>query len=478
MSQPVDPRVLEPVKALWMTGGAAKSAAPDAWSAQLDSVAASEAELRLLALVGQASQIALVPKCQRELTFRNGLPKLQLPVLEEQFRPAFRRILGADKKKDRLHRLITFLASRGWVAHPLDWLPNSTESGEGLPEVYAPWIDWVSRARWSETDADMVPDEENWHDFYPAERIKALRVLRRQNAAEVPRLFLAKFPEENAEIRFRHLPVLADELGDHDVELLESLGNDRSERVRNLAHSYLARLGKVEADPGAIEGLNDFFKKVKGRLKKTSRIDPIPAKNKSAWTRLAKLCQSVPLASLAEAFEMTPEEVIDGWKFKVDDRANCALSAMLAFSASDSQFDRYLTHLIAERWFDADGVAPLLDRFTDDHRLQLLEGALQNSDLEFGDLTSWIGGCVGKFPAKTIKKSKAWKRLLEVAGINENENRIQTNNLDPWLFTVGLLVDRESAPELIDILNQRGIDQFDPRLQLLQFNASLPTSSS
>ncbi|OWK22514.1 hypothetical protein AJ88_10645 [Mesorhizobium amorphae CCBAU 01583] len=37
-------------------------------------------------------------------------------------------------------RVVTLVASRGFVLHPMDWMP--AVSDQNSPDVYAPWIDW------------------------------------------------------------------------------------------------------------------------------------------------------------------------------------------------------------------------------------------------------------------------------------------------------------------------------------------------
>ena len=83
-------RPLAGVKGRWMTGLAGADAAPPAWRALIGT--GPEAELRLLALTGQAMQVGFRPVPAQALTPAQPLPTLALPTMPDEARMRFRRI--------------------------------------------------------------------------------------------------------------------------------------------------------------------------------------------------------------------------------------------------------------------------------------------------------------------------------------------------------------------------------------------------
>jgi len=93
----------------------------------------------------------------------------------------------------------TLVASRGYVLHPMDWMPSASD--QNSPDVYAPWIDWQA----SVEGLKIAPQEQltvqNWDDFYPAARRIALGEMRRRDPAAARSLIETKAPGEPAEVR-------------------------------------------------------------------------------------------------------------------------------------------------------------------------------------------------------------------------------------------------------------------------------------
>ena len=257
----------------WTMGSAAAPAAT-VWSAELGAEPA-EAELRLLALSGQFLGIAVTAEPPPELRVLPDIPALALPTMPEPLRPLVRRILAAFKETQRKTEVLDFLAARGWTSHPAEWMPTAND--EDAPDVYAPWRDWAGIAASSNVVRRQAGDRltaDNWEDFWPAARKVALTELRRHDPEAARTVLEAKLASENADVRLPLLSLLATGLSEADIPFLEGLAaNDRAPKVKALAASLLARLGRGSAVGGDIAELAGFFSvKMKGLLRRSRVI--------------------------------------------------------------------------------------------------------------------------------------------------------------------------------------------------------------
>ena len=132
------------MRSAWMAGGSALDHCPDAWRQPV----AGHAEAALVALAGHASSVLFRHTPASPIEPRPLLPALALPILPDELRPLFRRILAAKGGPSIEQHLIALIACRGFAVHPSDWLPSPQD--DGAPDIYAPWIDWAraeSRAK-------------------------------------------------------------------------------------------------------------------------------------------------------------------------------------------------------------------------------------------------------------------------------------------------------------------------------------------
>lgn len=468
MSAVIDSLQLEPLRARWMTGGTARAAAPEAWSRAVEGVDEREADLRLLAFTGQALQIALLPAPDERLSHLPALPTLAFPTLEPALRPAFRRLIAAEKTGASVTLVVGLLASRGRVPHPFDWMPSA--HAEGLPEVYAPWIDWAAGDVSAEAESELT--EESWEDFTPARRVAAWRLLRRRDRAAAIALLASRLPGEEAGVRLSHLAALESDLDEDDLPLLEGFAQDRSQKVRALVESCRARLETGEPDPGALAALADFFR-MAGFLGKR-RLEPIPVSTRAKVARRTELLDSLPLSAWAEGFGLTPEGAVQAWRCEVDPGADAAVSRMIARTAPASLVTVFLRRLIEGKHFAPGTIEPMLVRLDGEQRTELIRAALEKSDLMLTTLADWAQLELGRQSADLIRRSAGWKAIEQA--VREEKKAADARDeigLRPWLFAAGLLAGHEAAAALLGRLRDLGLDPFDPRLAALQFNASL-----
>jgi hypothetical protein len=126
------------LRAAWMAGSAARKHSPPEWLPTIGD--GPPAELALAALAGQALHAVFRPAPGGPLVPRETLPVLSLPPVPDALRPRVRRLIAEHPWM--LKHLLIFLAARGVTMHPADWLP--AKRSDGLPALYAPWIDWVN----------------------------------------------------------------------------------------------------------------------------------------------------------------------------------------------------------------------------------------------------------------------------------------------------------------------------------------------
>ncbi len=458
---------IEAIKGRWMMGAAALDAAPAAWRAALDGDPA--AEVALLALVGQAMQVTLAPQPDGALKPVPTLPRLALPPLSDRLRPDFRRLLGAGKlPADRIPRLLQLMAERGVTVHPADLMPTRFED---LPEVYAPWADWDGSAVAASHREQLTL--ETWDDWWPFERLPALRALRQSEPAAARDLIAAKAREVAADQRLRLVAVLETGLSADDVPVLEPLKTDRSGKVRTLAAALLARLGMTsDRDEEAAE-LADFFTLKQGRLL-GARLSARTLKTDAQRARRADLMQQVSLAGLATALGTEPEALVGLFKH----RLSRDFLAMVAQTGSDAAVEA-AWHRALDAGLSATDAAALAPRLDADARRAGLPGFLSQPAASVLSWLAWGDGLWGTLPASVLLPAKAVGDLVERAG---EQSRTPTNRTDPvladGLFALGLLADAPAAGRLLERFIAAGLSAADPQLGVLAFNAALPPENT
>ena len=148
----------------------------------------------------------------------------------------------------------------------------------------------------------------------------------------------AKLAGENADVRLPLLALMATGLSEADTAFLEGLAaNDRAPKVKALAASLLARLGKGAAVGDDIAELAGFFSvKMKGLLRRSRVIQFENVKTPAQVHRRAALLEGADIASLARALTLTPQELVDAWSWDVDRQADALLAGLVARTGTDS----------------------------------------------------------------------------------------------------------------------------------------------
>ena len=449
----------------WTMGSAAAPAAT-VWSAELGAEPA-EAELRLLALSGQFLGIAVTAEPPPELRVLPDIPALALPTVPEALRPLVRRILAAFKETQRKTEVLDFLAARGWTSHPAEWMPTAND--EDAPDVYAPWRDWAGIAASNNVVRRQAGDRltaDNWEDFWPAARKVALTELRRHDPEAARTVLEAKLASENADVRLPLLSLLATGLSEADIPFLEGLAaNDRAPKVKALAASLLARLGRGSAVGGDIAELAGFFSvKMKGLLRRSRVIQFENVKTSAQVHRRTVLLESADIASLARALTLTPQELVDAWSWDVDRQADAALTDLVARTGTDALVAQ--TAEAASQYNASIFLTALTPRLAPGQRSELAEKALRTQKFSF-DVAKMIAG--GTARLENPLTAPAGAMLLAAL---RRDNAKPSDELTE-LFALGLIASRTAARQALERLNDAGLLQGDPRLDMLRLNAAL-----
>lgn len=468
MAEPLS-HILGNARSRWMIGG--DGPAPDHPLAAGQS--AGEADLRLLAVAGQHQRLCRPPQ-PPVLTLRPDLPAAPLPSLPEALRPLARRMLGGKVEEAPLP-LARFVAHRGHVLHPADWMPPPEAE---LPVAYRPWQLWRAGRT-----SDPPLTAGTWLDHRKSDRLSRFAALRRADPAAARALLAAQAAAASAEERQFLVEALGDGLGPEDIALLEGLASDRSERVRRAARQMLARLGQGGDDPRAHEAVQMFEVAAEGliRRRKVLRLSP---KAKEAQLRsLAQTLPEISLAGLAASLDLTPMQFVELWTpEKVPPHIHEALALMIARSAGDAE---------AALWWRRHLELPDTARFALHHLYSRLPEADRQGALMWLIAQNGLDACaeilaragVGAPPpvsAALAAQRRDLADLIERARDATPEKaqaaRAEARRLTVILGALGLLLTAGDAALVLETLTAAGLHPADPQLDRLTLNAALKGS--
>jgi hypothetical protein len=445
---------LESARPRWLDGG----------DAPLAGVLAAghtglEAQLRLLAEVGQSRQICLRPEPPAGLTPVAPLPPAPLPYLAEALRPLFRRVLKAQGDRATSEALLTLLEARGVMAHPFDWLPP--RDIQGYPLVYAALSDWAAGLVASDATAELT--DESWDDFAPAARLAALTRLRGADPAAARTLLQARLAGVLAEDRQRLVAALAVGLSDADTPLLEGLVGDRSTKVQETARGLLARLGVAVGDEDAAE-LAAFYEVKKALLTRRVSVQSKAKLNSAQLRRRQELLARLPVGALAAALGLDEAGLAAAWV--IDDDGSLGLLDAFVRSGSDAglralwdrldtkQTEGWLARIagrLSPSEIEAEAVGLLKrGRVQDPVALAALVGP---------GMSDALGrALIDSHPVAEILTPKAQGADVRLAGL---------------LRGLGLVLPAPTARMLTDRLTRQHLSPHDPVLDALTLNAAL-----
>ena len=456
---------LGPVLTRWTMGASALSSAPGDWRGALGNDPV-EGELRLLALSGQFLGVTVVTEPEGALRALPDLPDLALPCIPAALRPLAQRAMAAAQGQMR-SLFPHFLAARGWVMHPADWMPSAND--DDAPEVYAPWRDWAVATTSGEVRARPVDalDANNWDDHWPAERRTALAELRARDPAGARALLEAKLAGESADARLRLVEVMAGSLSEADVPFLETVSaSDRAPKVKALAASLLARLGHGGGGEDVAELAGFFTVQTKGLLRRTRVVQFLNQKTPAQAQRRLALFEAVDLGAFAAALGFDDEALFDAWPWRTDHRADRALLTMMARSGPDALIARAVDSAARRDGIGAAGATILAPRLAPGARARAAVQLLQSGQAHFGMALEISRGAARIDDPLATPVGLQWLAALAKPDAKSSEGADQ-------LFALGLLASRTGARRALDRLTAAGLLQADPRLDMIRLNAAL-----
>jgi hypothetical protein len=461
---------LERIRGAWLAGRPALGHCPASWR---DAAAGPDGEVALVALAAHAAAVLFRPVPPSQLAPRPLLPRLALPTLPEGARARLRRIMATRKGGSSVHRqVIDLAAARGFAVHPADWMPAPDDAW--LPELYAPWLDWVRNESRSKPDADITLET---YDEWPwSERRAALTALRARDPAAARAIIVAKAAAEPVDRRIKLVEILGGGLSLDDAEFLESLASDHSQRVRRLAASCLARLARgSEAEALAAE-LAEMLEVRKSGALRHQLVFP-ELKPASRQDRRRVLLEVVAFAGLARALGVSEEQALETMP---DARPNdlAALVDMIASTGSDDAQRMLLGHFLDDSEVALELARPLGAHLGSAERHALLPHILQRDGDGFETSVALVGRDLGAASLTALLAAPGFTEIIRMAtaaarGTEEAQAPDAAKQLDAMLTHVALLADAPAAAELIKRLTTLGFSPADPKLDLLRFNAAL-----
>lgn len=455
---------LDPVMTRWTMGGQAAGLAPAPWKDAVDCADSSESELRLLALTGQYLGLCVSPTPASALAAVLDIPQLTLPLLPHAYRSLARRCLKVLKESNGQRDLLYLLAARGYAIHPADWMPSRND--DAVPDVYAPWRDWAAQQAETSAQTQNSHDElteENWSDWWPAARRLALSQIRSRDPARATALLAAKAAGEGAEVRLRLVECLLSGLSDADIPYLESLSSDRAPKIKALAASLLARLGRgAGTSEDALELASFFQVQTRGLLRRTRVLAIRPTKTPAQRSRRNGLFEQVDFESFARALGVSAMDLVTLWQFGNDARTDQSFALSAEQSASAQIIDALFARLMAEPSINMPVILTLRPRLSDAQRSAFTHRLLTANGASFGNALSIIGAGANLDGLIDTQSGKA----LTSAALGESQTAHEIRAL-------ALIASQAAAGAAQDRLISAGLTASDPRLDLLRLNAAL-----
>lgn len=462
----------------WASGPAA-AAAPDRWAEAL-APGGVEAELRLIALAGHALEVGYRPVPPGALTEAAPFPDLGLPFLSGPHRARFRRLLKEfSGYAGGLPEFLSFLASRGRTAHPLDWTPGANE--EEIPAIYAPWRDWAGQRAPAPEEALSAA---NWDDWTKSGRRKAFVDLRKADPSGARELLTARLSSLKAEERQDLVEALRTGLGFEDNALLEDLkAKDRSASIKQLAEALLGRLaliGETSPERAAMLFYEEFVKiERKGILKRELRLVVKQKRQQVNSERSSLLIERAGLEALAARAQASRIELAAAWPYD-EWILGPAFRELLLSQGSPEEIEAAFSAICEAGLHGTagEGLGEMLDRQPEAKRLALLARALERRNAAFDDHLSAMGAMIGRAPLKILRKTPVWAEAQELLAAEiKGEQNTMANVLPGKLRTIGGVLDSAGAREALDEFARMGLSPADPRLDLLHLNAELPEAA-
>ena len=478
--------LLERLQQDWLLGKSSTLAShdlPHSWQPLLNALPSEQKAISALALASQFQHLLYIPKKPKQLNVLPTIPLLSKPTLPDELRPAFCRLIETINNSGiPIKNILRLLSLKGFTPNPADWLPSKNDNA--LPRIYTPWTQWIENKKSTYIeDESSVLTQENWDEWYPAQRLIQLKSMRESTPKVAQQLIEVCAGREAADKRIKIIAVLAINLSPEDTSYLQQLSQDRSKKVITLAHHFLSRLGVVNVDAvsneHAVELAAYYELKKAGIFKKTQRITPKKLQNKKQQAIRSELLTRIPLAQFAHVFNLKTDQLINAWVFDQNRYFdNIEFIKNAANSVSNEHITQLLDRLMENIVTDNNVISftqPLFPRLTWQQKKYIALALLEHDDdITFFACLPCSDRPIPELNWLTIAKSIAWKNLQKQLTEELKDNGyVQKTQLIDELSALGLLVTCDVADHILRELVTLGLLQADPATNFLKFNAAL-----
>ncbi len=471
----------------WLVGGAINITAdciPHSWQLETSNLTQSELRRCALILASQQRHWLLSHEVPEQGNEQPLLPKLSLPCLSHTNRVLFCKSLALVQSHGfSIKQLLNLLTNRGFCAHPSDWLPNKNDD---VPTEYWPWSLWVA----NQTQAHLASEIEalscdNWPHYLPAQRVSMLTNMRLEKPQHALAIIEQCIGDEAAEKRVKIVETLAINLSEHDKPFLESMLQNRSQKVVAVAQKLLSRLNShVNSSPSkdqidmATELVDWLEVTSSGLIRKTTHIKPKQLKSKKQQALRSEWLEQVSLNALANALTIDLKTLISGWQFdQFREYDNLSFIENLTQTLPDDYVHILLSSLLS------DAVTPcfrfiecVLPRLDQPQREELMIKLLndEKAQLSFSDCLTFIEQPNTRLDWQQIKTSAAWQVLLsDIKDQLTDASYIESYHSTRGLVALGLCVDANCAQQILNALIEIGAMNTDPILDTIKLNIQL-----
>lgn len=471
---------IERLVARWLVGGDAPADTdlPAEWRGALP----LDDELALLAMSTQARQYVLAPIVPASAQPGLALPMPALALLPDPLRLRFRR-LARSVPASTLGALLHMLAARGCMAHPFDWRPQPDH--DDLPEVYAPLRAWEAAQRAPRRSAG---DHDDWDTLLPSERRRLLQRLRAEDPAAARERLAAGLAGLSAEHRLPLVETLAIGLGADDLPLLESLGTDRSEKVRQVAARLRARLGlRVALAPEEEAEVRTWFDVGRtGLIQRRTKVTLTPLKTRPQHAaRCARLAQ-LGWSDLCALMGLDADALAEAWTLADED--DPAVFVCAAQTAPDRAALALLRRVLSGELalpMTAEvqsAIEAILARLSDAARADLMREQLDAAGL-FDGYVALLALMPAALPGagpdlRGLRRSPRWRGYEQARERHQSDGGGANTRFAQETAALAALLPHAAAQELLRALVDAGIPPGDPALDALHLNVELPPGAA
>ncbi|SEI52589.1 hypothetical protein SAMN05421831_103198 [Allopseudospirillum japonicum] len=458
----------------WLLGNAnfELSQVPQSWQPLLAQVAPAQRQVYAL-ILSQQQKLFLQQEVWQPsaATGKAALPELPLPCLPARAHALFHQVKGALAQIPHAHigHLLHQMAALGYSVPPQLWLPK-TQDGRYLPALYLPWWFWV-RGK----DPYSALDVETWSCYTAKEIFYLWTHLYRQDAAKARTLlmtFASKLPKESgAEL----LKMLSVDLTVQDQALLETCLQNKHLQVRQVAQALLWRLQDAPVvDEEALALLKNQLEYRHGRLSKISTEKTEP---------LATPIAAVPYIHLAQAFDLSPHQLVLAWREASFSAAeNQAFWLSVVCQLPTYSLEKCLTDLVARipktpslfKTLVALGI-----RLTAEQSQQLAKAILSHADnrLAWSELLALVDQPLTDVDITSVWASAFGQSLAKkITKVCKASTHINQPHLIREILALGWLVDAQAASTSVKILQDLGVSIHDTALDTHRLTLELTTS--